>query len=66
MSATAIWYVQVVALVSGHVAALVVAHDRALVDFGPTQKAVPSQYWMLGVMVSFTTLGLWLLSEANG
>jgi hypothetical protein len=26
--------------------------------------AIRSQYWMLGVMVAFTCLGLWLLSEA--
>jgi hypothetical protein len=66
VSATAIWYVQVGALVAGHVAALVLAHDRALADFRATQRAVRSQYWMLAVMVGFTTLGLWLLSEANG
>jgi hypothetical protein len=65
LSATGIWYVTVAALVVGHVAALVVAHDRALADFGPTEEAVRSQYWMLAVMVGFTTLGLWLLSEAN-
>jgi hypothetical protein len=58
ISATAIWYVQVVALVSSHVAALLVAHDRTPVDFGPTRTAVRSQYWMLDVMLSFTTLGL--------
>ena len=66
VSATAIWYVQVCALVTGHVAALVLAHDRALADFRATQRAVRSQYWMLAVMVGFTTLGLWLLSEAYG
>jgi hypothetical protein len=26
--------------------------------------AIRSQYWMLGVMVAFTCLGLWLLAEA--
>ena len=36
VSATAIWYVQVVALVLGHVAALVLAHDRALVSTAAT------------------------------
>src|SRR5829696_3250611 len=65
VSASAIWYVQVAALVVGHVAGLVVAHDRALVDFGHTREAIRSQYWMLAVMVGFTSLGLWLLSEAN-
>jgi len=66
VSATTIWYVQVTALVIGHVLALAVAHDRALVDFGPTKEAVRTQYWMLAVMVGFTSLGLWLLSESNG
>ena len=32
----------------GHVAALVLAHDRALVLYGQAQAAVRSQYWMLG------------------
>ena len=66
ISATAIWYVQVAALVIGHVAGLVLAHERALVSFGgDTQVATRSQYWMLVVMIAFTSLGLWLLSAAN-
>jgi hypothetical protein len=64
VSATAIWYVQVGALVLGHVAALVLAHDRALVVYGSPRAATRSQVVMLVVMVLFTTLGLWLLSEA--
>ena len=65
VSATAIWYVQVAALVIGHVAGLILAHDRALVSFKDGQTATRSQYWMLAVMIAFTTLGLWLLSAAN-
>jgi hypothetical protein len=65
ISATGIWYVQVAALVLGHVAGLVLAHDRALVSFGDTRIATRSQYWMLAVMIAFTSLGLWLLSAAN-
>ncbi|MGI8729869.1 MAG: fenitrothion hydrolase [Solirubrobacteraceae bacterium] len=65
VSATAIWYVQVAALVAGHVAGLVLAHDRALVTFKDGRDATRSQYWMLVVMISFTSLGLWLLSAAN-
>lgn len=65
ISATAIWYVQVAALVIGHVAGLVLAHDRALVSFGESRTATRSQYWMLAVMIAFTSLGLWLLSAAN-
>ena len=50
----------------GHVAGLVLAHERALVFFdGDSQVATRSQYWMLVVMIAFTSLGLWLLSAAN-
>ena len=67
LSATAIWYAQVIALVGGHVAALVLAHDRALVVYGSAKSAARSQIVMLLLMVCFTCLGLWLLSAAlNG
>jgi hypothetical protein len=67
VSATAIWYVQSGALVAGHVAALVLAHDRALKVHGSARAAVSSQVVMLVLMVCFTLLGLWLLSAAlNG
>jgi hypothetical protein len=65
LGSTAIWYVQVLALVSGHVGGLTLAHDRALAAYRSTQDAVRSQYWMLVVMVGFTSLGLWLLSAVN-
>ena len=62
VTATAVWYVQVAALVSGHVAGLMLAHDRALAIYPNPREAVRSQYWMLIVMIGFTSLGLWLLS----
>jgi hypothetical protein len=65
VSATGIWYVQVAALVIGHVVALALAHDRALVVFGRARDATRSQVVMLAVMVGFTCLGLYLLSAAN-
>jgi hypothetical protein len=66
VSASAIWYVQVAALVAGHVSGLVLAHDRALAIFAEDPRAaIRSQYWMLTVMVGFTCLGLWLLSAVN-
>jgi hypothetical protein len=65
ISGDAIWYVQVGALVCGHVAGLILAHDRALVTYRDTREATRSQYWMLVVMVGFTSLGLWLLSAVN-
>jgi len=59
------WYVQVALVVIGHVAALILAHDRALTLYGDTRLAVRSQYWMLGVMVGFTSLALWLLAQSG-
>ena len=66
LSANAIWYVQVGALVIGHVVALTLAHDRATAYWGDYRQAARSQYWMLAVMVAFTCFGLYLLSAANG
>lgn len=66
LSANAIWYIQVAALVVGHVIGLMLAHDRALVYWPDYRKATASQYWMLAVMVAFTCFGLYLLSVANG
>ncbi|MCD6725659.1 MAG: fenitrothion hydrolase [Solirubrobacteraceae bacterium] len=65
VGAGAIWYVQVGALVLGHVAGLTLAHDRALATWSDPRRATRSQYWMLLVMVAFTCLGLWLLSAAS-
>jgi hypothetical protein len=65
LSANAIWYVQVGALVIGHVAGLTLAHDRATAWWGDYRQAARSQYWMLAVMVAFTCFGLYLLSVAN-
>jgi hypothetical protein len=62
VSAAAVWGVQVVALVTGHVGGLILAHDRALTTFADHRRAMRSQRWMLVVMVGFTSLGLWLLS----
>ncbi len=55
-----IWYLQLAVIVTGHVTGVVLAHDRALGDFGP--DAVRSQYAMLLLMVALTTLGLLILA----
>ncbi|MFI4977245.1 MAG: fenitrothion hydrolase [Solirubrobacterales bacterium] len=65
LSPNSIWYVQVGALLLGHACGLALAHDRALVLYRRARDAVRSQYWMLVVMVGFTSLGLWLLSSAS-
>jgi hypothetical protein len=65
LSNNAIWYFQVGFVVCGHVAGLTLAHDRALVLYGQARQALRSQYWMLAVMVGFTSLALWLLAQAG-
>lgn len=61
LSATAIWFIQVAAIVVGHIAAVVLAHDRALAEFRH-HRAVRSQGAMLAVMVALTVFGLTILS----
>jgi predicted outer membrane lipoprotein len=59
------WYWQVAFVVTGHVCGLTLAHDRALALYDDPKQGVQSQYWMLAVMVGFTSLALWLLSQSN-
>jgi hypothetical protein len=61
LSPTAIWYVQVAAIVLGHVGGVVLAHDRAIAMFD-REAAVRTQYALLAVMVLFTASGLLILS----
>ncbi len=60
-----VWYVQVAALLVGHILGLALAHDKAIATYRDPQMAFRSQYWMLAVMVGFTCLGLFLLSYGN-
>lgn len=61
LSPEAIWYVQLVVILLGHIAGVVLAHDRALVEFRE-ETAVRSQYAMLVLMVLLTSLGLTILA----
>ena len=56
-------WVQVLAVLFGHVGAVVVAHDRS-VELFSLRDSLRSQYAMLLVMVAYSTLGLWLLLNA--
>jgi hypothetical protein len=63
VSPNQIAYVQVAAIVIGHVGGVVAAHDRA-VELHPPRTAVRSQYPMLAAMVAYTVGGLLLLLNA--
>ncbi|MEZ5409871.1 MAG: hypothetical protein R2761_17720 [Acidimicrobiales bacterium] len=63
VSVDLIAWLQVAAILVGHIGAVVVAHDRSieLFDVGHSLR---SQFAMLLVMVAYSTLGLWLLLNA--
>ena len=61
VSPTAVWYLQLVAVIGGHVGGVILAHDRALADF-PGVRAIRSQYPMLVLMVVLTMLALFILT----
>ncbi len=63
ISPTLIAWIQVLAVLLGHVGAVLVAHDRSL-EVVPAEQAFRSQYVMLFVMVAYSTLGLALLLNA--
>jgi hypothetical protein len=65
ISFAAIWYVQIAAIVTGHVSGLILSHERGLIEFKSPEAAVRSQYWMLAIMVGFTCLALWILSAVT-
>ena len=65
ISFAAIWYVQVAALVAGHVGGLTLAHDRALSIYRNPRRRCARSTGCSTVMVAFTSFGLWLLSAVG-
>ena len=63
VSYATVWYVQVGALVAGHVAGLAIAHDRAVAVFHDRRTSLEAQLPMLGLMVLYTLMGMWLLTR---
>jgi hypothetical protein len=57
------WWVAVVAVVVGHVIAVALAHVTALRFYGSRHLALLSQVPMLVLMVGYTMLSLWILSQ---
>ena len=62
-SGTLIWMVQVVSIIVGHVAGLLLAHDRALELAPDARRANRSQLPMLALMLLYTITGMYFLSE---
>lgn len=57
------WYSSVVAIVSGHLFAVYIAHIVALNHFRDLRLALRSQYPLLALMVGYTALSLWILAQ---
>ena len=58
-----VWLFAVAAIVVGHVAAVALAHVEALRAAPGRKLAVASQVPMLVLMVAYTMLSLWILSQ---
>jgi hypothetical protein len=58
-----IWHIQVSVVILGHIVSVYVAHLIALRIFQSKRSAVLSQLPMMGLMVAYTTVGLWILSQ---
>ena len=63
VDARTVWYVSVTAIVIGHIAAVCLAHAMALRVFKDNQAALCSQYPMLALMVGYTMVSLWIISQ---
>ena len=52
-----------IAIVAGHMLAVFVAHLVALREFPDRRLAIRSQFPMLGLMVGYTVLSLWIIAQ---
>ena len=63
IGARAVWWLSVAAIVAGHVAAVYLAHVTALRAVPERTHALRSQFPMLVLMVAYTMVSLWILSQ---
>jgi hypothetical protein len=57
------WFTAVGAIVVGHIIAVYLAHTIALRTLREHQPALRSQYPMLGLMVGYTMVSLWIIAQ---
>ena len=63
VNAKFVWITSVIAVVTGHIIAVWLAHVVALRRFGESAAALRSQIPMLFLMVGYTMLSLWILAQ---
>ncbi len=62
LGASFIWHSEIIVIILGHILAVFIAHLVALKLF-PRKQALISQIPMLLLMVGYTIMGLWILSQ---
>jgi hypothetical protein len=63
VDARIVWYVAVGAIVTGHVAAVYLAHLLSLREFADRRAALRSQLPMVCLMIAYTMLSLWTIGQ---
>jgi len=63
VNAEMIWVLSITAIITGHILAVYLAHIMALRVFNNRARALRSQIPMLFLMVSYTMISLWILSQ---
>lgn len=63
LGAAFVWYSQVALIVAGHVIAVYLAHVISLRQVKGSRGALRSQFPMLALMVLYTVLSLWIISQ---
>ncbi len=63
LDAGVVWHTQVGLILFGHIVSVYLAHLEALRAFPTRRQATLSQLPMLLLMMGFTTIGLWILSQ---
>jgi hypothetical protein len=58
-----IWYLSVIAIVTGHVLAVYLGHVTSLALFRDAVRARRSQYPMLALMIAYTMFSLWIIAQ---
>jgi hypothetical protein len=63
LAAGTVWHTQVGLILLGHIVSVIIAHFIALRIFTDHKKALLSQIPMLVLMIIYTVIGLWILSQ---
>ena len=63
INAKLVWYLAIVSIIVGHIFAVYISHLVAIQIFPDRKAALSSQYPMMVLMISYTMLSLWILSQ---